>query len=107
MKKRLSLGFVFAVLLLAACSSEPKQTQPVTSKSDAGTSTAPPASEVKKRDNALVRVINTVTEPASLDVYVDDGKLFTAVSFEDITPYKELPAMTLKTLPPEQLADGR
>lgn len=62
-----------AVLLLAAaCSSEPKQTQPVISKTDSGTSTAPPAKEVEQRNNALVRVINPAPGAASVDVFADD-----------------------------------
>jgi hypothetical protein len=73
-----------------ACSSEPKQTQPVTSKTDSGTSTAPPAKEVAQRNNALVRVINAVPGATSLDVFADDQKVFESVSFKTTTPYKEL-----------------
>lgn len=82
---------VTAVLLFAAaCSSEPKQTQPVISKTDSGTSTAPPAKEVGQRNNALVRVINAAPGAASVDVFADDQKAFEAVSFKNVTPYKEI-----------------
>src|SRR5215210_5546738 len=81
---------LFMILLLAAaCSSEPKQTQPVTTKTDSGTSTAPPAKEAQQRDNALVRVINTVPGSVSLDIFAND-KVFESVAFRNVTPYKEL-----------------
>jgi len=87
------LGLILAALLLTvACSTEPKQTQPVTSRTDAGTSIAPPAKEVAQRDNALVRVINTVPGETSFDVFADDHKVFEEVSFKSVTPYKELSA---------------
>jgi Domain of unknown function (DUF4397) len=92
MKKQFNIGLLIAALfLVASCSSEPKQTQPVTSKTDAGTSTAPPAKEVDRRNNALVRVINTVPAASSFDVFVDDQKVFDRVAFKSVTPYKELP----------------
>jgi hypothetical protein len=78
------------LLLAAACSSEPKQTQPVTTKTGSGTSTAPPAREAQQRDNALVRVINTVPGSVSVDVFADDQKVFESVAFRNVTPYKEL-----------------
>jgi hypothetical protein len=81
---------VVALLLAAACSKEPKQTQPVVSKSNSGTSTAPPAKEVEQRNNALVRVINVAPGTNSVDVFADDQKVFEAVSFKSVTPYKEL-----------------
>ena len=92
MRNQIKMGLlVTAVLLfLAACSSEPKQTQPVISKTDSGTSTAPPAKEVDQRNNALVRVINAAPGAASVDVFADDQKAFDAVAFKSVTPYKEL-----------------
>jgi hypothetical protein len=91
MNRRARLGLMITTLLLAAaCSSEPKQTQPVTSKSDSGTSTAPPAKEVGQRDNALVRVINAVPGSTPVDIYADDKKVFEGVTFRNVTPYQEL-----------------
>ena len=92
MNKRIIMGVlvVVALLLAAACSKEPKQTQPVVSKSNSGTSTAPPAKEVEQRSNALVRVINAAPGTNSVDVFADDQKVFEAVSFKSVTPYKEL-----------------
>ena len=81
---------VLALLLAAACSSEPKQTQPVTTKTDAGTSTAPPAKEAQQRNNALVRVINAVPGNTSFDIFADDQKVFESIAFKTVTPYKEL-----------------
>ncbi len=85
------LAFMLAALFLAAaCSSEPKQTQPVKTTTQAGTSTAPPAKEAEKRDNALVRVINATPGNASVDVFADDQKVFDGVAFKMVTPYREI-----------------
>jgi uncharacterized protein DUF4397 len=90
MSRQTNLGLMLAALfLVAACSSEPKQTQPVTTKTETGTSTAPPAKEAERRDNALVRVINTVPG-ATFDIYADNQKVFEGVSFKSVAPYKEL-----------------
>ena len=78
------------VMLAIGCSSEPKQSQPVITKTDAGTSTAPPAREAEKRDNALVRVINAGSGTQTFDVFADDKKLFDDVSFKSVTPYTEI-----------------
>jgi hypothetical protein len=91
MKRPIMFMLVLVALLLAvACSSESKQNQPVATKSDSGASTAPPASEAAKRDNALVRVINTIPGNKAFDIYADDQKIFESVSFKIVTPYKEL-----------------
>jgi len=91
MTRRLELGLMVLLLLVAAaCSSEPKQTQPVITKTDSGTSTAPPAKEAEQRDKALVRVINAVPGSTSFDIYADDQKVFESVAFKNVTPYKEL-----------------
>ncbi len=91
MVTRFKLGLMIAMLFLAAaCSSEPKQTQPVTSTSGSGTSTAPPAKEAAERNNALVRVINAVPGNMSFDVFVDDQKMFESVAFKSVTPYREM-----------------
>lgn len=91
MKRPIMLVLVLVTLLLAvACSSESKQNQPVATKTDSGASKAPPASEAAKRNNALVRVINTIPGNKSFDVYADDQKIFEAIPFKNVTPYKEL-----------------
>jgi hypothetical protein len=91
MNRRVNLGLMIMTLLLAvACSSEPKQTQPVTTRTDSGTSTAPPAKEAEQRNNALVRVINAVPGNMSFDIFADDQKVFESVAFKNVTPYKEL-----------------
>jgi uncharacterized lipoprotein len=61
MKKLVKIFLLILTLLLAAtCSSEPKQTQPVTTKTDSRTSSAPPAKEAEQRQNAFVGVINSL-----------------------------------------------
>ena len=92
MNSRMKLGLllVIALLVTGACSKEPKQTQPVISKTNSGTSTAPPAKEAQQRDQALVRVINAAPGANAIDVFADDQKVFESVSFKSVTPYKEL-----------------
>ncbi|HJP95133.1 MAG TPA: DUF4397 domain-containing protein [Pyrinomonadaceae bacterium] len=92
MNNRMKLGMllVIALLVTGACSKEPKQTQPVISKTNSGTSTAPPAKEAQQRDQALVRVINAAPGANAIDVFADDQKVFESVSFKSVTPYKEL-----------------
>ena len=87
---KVSLLLTVTLFLAAACSNEPKQTQPVTSKTASGTSTAPPAKDVAQRNNALVRVINAAPGAMDVDVFADDQKTFEAVSFKSVTPYKEV-----------------
>jgi hypothetical protein len=87
---KVSLLLLAVLFLAAACSNEPKQTQPVVSRSDSGTSTAPPAKEAEQRKNALVRVINAAPNAMTVDVFADDQKTFEAVSFKNVTPYREI-----------------
>jgi hypothetical protein len=87
---KVSLLLTVTLFLAVACSNEPKQTQPVISKTDSGTSTAPAAKEVGQRNNALVRVINATPGAMAVDVFADDQKTFEGVSFKDVTPYKEI-----------------
>src|SRR5262245_10780854 len=91
MRRRLDLSLMLLVLaVMAACSSEPKQTQPVTTTSQSGTSTAAPAKEAEQRNKALVRVINAIPGDTSFDIYSGDERVFESVAFRSVTPYKEL-----------------
>src|SRR5918996_1782247 len=89
MKSRAVLA-LFALLLVAACSREANQNQPVTTTTNSGTSSAPPATEVKQRGNALVRVIHAVPGSAAVDVFADDTKVFTGIAYKTTSPYKEV-----------------
>lgn len=88
-KLRAVLGLL-ALMLVTACSNESNQNQPVTTTTNAGTSNAPPATEVKQRGNALVRVINAVPAGPSVDVFADDTKVFTGIAYKTTSPYKEV-----------------
>ncbi len=79
-----------AFLLMAACTQEAGQNQPITSTSTSGTSTAPPAAEVKQRNNALVRVIHAIPGGSTIDVFADDTKAFSNLTYKTTTPYQEL-----------------
>jgi len=81
---------VATLLLIVACSRESSQKQSVTTTTEKGTSTAAPANEAKKRDNALVRVINTIPKGPAIDVFADDQKAFEHVGYKEVTPYKEM-----------------
>jgi len=85
------LSLIAIALLLAGCSKEAKQTEPVTSTSQSGTSTAPPAKEAETRNNTMVRVINTAPTNQAFDIFADDQKIFEKVGFKAVTPYQELP----------------
>ncbi|HEY8224185.1 MAG TPA: DUF4397 domain-containing protein [Pyrinomonadaceae bacterium] len=79
-----------ALLLVAGCSRESNQNQSVTTTTNSGTSSAPPATEVKQRGNALVRVIHAVPGGAALDFFADDKKLFTGIGYKSTSPYEEV-----------------
>src|SRR5262245_38380507 len=78
-------------LSAAACSRESNQTQQVTTNTEKGTSTAPPANEVEKRDNALVRAVHAIPKAPGLDFFADDQKAFDNVNYGKVTPYREVP----------------
>jgi hypothetical protein len=80
-----------ALLVLAmGCAKESNETQPVTTKTDSGISTAAPAKDAKQRDKALVRVVSAVPGNQAFDLYADDQKVFDSIAFKTVTPYQEL-----------------
>ncbi len=79
-----------ALLLTAACSSESKVNQAVKTTSTSGTSTAPPSAVEKSKGNALVRVIHAVPGAPAVDIFADDQKVFSDVTYNKVTPYKEV-----------------
>ena len=95
LRVRFALRGLAAALLLATVSGcarlGSEQVGPVTTKSDTGTTTAPAASEVAARKNALVRFVHAVPGLAPVDVFAGDGKAFDAVLYKNVTGYRELP----------------
>ncbi len=91
----LFLGLIAASLLtLAACASESANNdQSVTTRSSSGsmTTTAPPAKEAEQRGQALVRLIHAAPGVAALDGFANDSKVFTDVTYKNITAYREVP----------------
>jgi len=79
-----------AMIVTAACN-ESRDTGAVTSKTDAGTSSAPRAEAVEERDMALVRVINAVPGGAPLSIWAGDSVAFTGVAYKNATAYREIP----------------
>jgi Domain of unknown function (DUF4397) len=89
-KRFFSTIIAMVVSLMAACALESGRTESVTTTTDKGTSSAPPAREVEKRDKALVRVVQALPDFERVDALVGDNKEFTNVTYKTVTPYKEV-----------------
>ena len=81
---------LFSVVMTGACSRESQQTQPVTTTTEKGTSTAPPAKEVEQRGRTLVRIVHAMPDSPALDLFADEAKAFASITYKTVTPYKEL-----------------
>lgn len=90
-RKVISSGFALALLFVAACTPESQRTEPVTTTTDKGASTAPPAKEAEKRDKALVRVVHALPGFAAVDAFVGGTKEFNNIAYRAVTAYKEVP----------------
>jgi hypothetical protein len=75
--------------LMPACNGESERNEPVATTSDAGSSTAAPAKEAEKRENALVRVVNAFPGDQTMDVYIGGTKMFRSVGYKKVTSYTE------------------
>lgn len=91
MNHKISSIVMLAGLLGAACTTEQEQSLPVTSKSPSGVSTTTPSAAAETRNRALVRFIQAVPEVDSADVFADDMLVFTNVSYQTVTAYREVP----------------
>lgn len=92
MTVRLTTAAAIAALSLsvAACQSDSTANAPVTSTTPEGQSSAPAAAAVEERDNALVRVVHAVPAGQSVDVFADDARVFDALDYRTVTPYREV-----------------
>src|SRR5215475_3114566 len=90
-RKVFSLIIATALLWMVACTSESQRTEPVTTTTEKGASTAPPAKEAEKANKALVRVVNALPGTAPVDAFIGDTKEFSNVAYKAVTPYKETP----------------
>lgn len=86
----LIIGLAALPIMLGSCTTETNQNQGVQTTTSKGTTTAPAASEAKKRENALVRVIHAVPGSPAVDIFADDAKVFSSISYKSVTPYKEI-----------------
>lgn len=84
------IAVLFLPVAFAACGRDAAREAPVTTTTPAGESTAPPGAAVEERDNALVRVVHAMPTAAAVDVYGDDQRLFDAVAYKSVTPYREV-----------------
>src|SRR5262245_1468589 len=89
-RKVFSLIIAMALPWMVACTSESQRTEPVTTTTEKGASTAPPAKEAEKAEKALVRAGNTLPGSAPVDVFIGDKKEFSNVAYRTVTPYKEV-----------------
>jgi hypothetical protein len=88
----MAAALLATVLLIVACATEPKSNEPVkTTTADTGTAVVPPAKEVKKRGQALVRFIHAMPGERAIDTWVDYDKPFTKVEYKIVTAYQEVP----------------
>ncbi len=83
---------LWMLLMCAACSGGGgmERGQPVTSVTESGTTTAPPAKEAESRGNALVRFVHAAPGVAPTDVFAQDTKLFTNIAYKSVTAYHEV-----------------
>jgi Domain of unknown function (DUF4397) len=86
-----SLSIAMVVLFAMACATESDRTEPVTTTTDKGTSSAPPAKEAEKRDRSLVRLVQALPDFERLDAFVGENKEFPNVTYKTVTQYKEVP----------------
>lgn len=85
-------GLAYALLLTAAaCGASSELNGPVTTRTDAGTSTALPAAEVAARKNAQVRFVHAVPGLASVDLFAGDVRAFEGAAYKSTTAYREMP----------------
>ena len=91
MKKSIAqLGWLVIPLMVAGCQSDTTENSPVTTKSPAGTSTAPSSEAAEERDTALVRVVHAIPGGGNVDVFAGDTRAFDNLAFKAVTPYREL-----------------
>jgi hypothetical protein len=96
-RARRALGGAACALLLAALLAGcarlgSEQAGPVMTKTDAGTTTALPVSEVAARKNALARFVHAVPGLAAVDLYAGDARAFEGAAYKSTSAYRELPA---------------
>jgi hypothetical protein len=98
------IAMTLTVLLMFTGCNQTRENQPVTTRTDKGTSTAPSSEQAERRDKALVRVINAAARDQKFDVYVGDNKILTSIGYKTVTPYKEVggTVRTLKVRPAGQ-----
>lgn len=84
------LGLLAIPLMLAGCQRDNTEEAPVTTKSPAGTSTAPSSEVAEDRDTALLRVVHAIPGGGNVDVFADDTRAFDGLAFKAVTPYREL-----------------
>jgi hypothetical protein len=86
-----ALALLTLTVGLVACErAETNSNAPVTTTSPAGTSTAPSAAAVDRRDEALVRVVHAIPAGAPVDIYAGDLTVFDNLSYKAVTAYRAL-----------------
>ena len=81
----LALGIAAA---FTGCRENRTSEQPVVTTTAEGASVAPSRDAARRRDVALVRVINAVPD-GGFDIWADSRKAFTNTRYRQVTPYRE------------------
>ena len=82
-------SIITAVVALAACG-QAKTDKPVESTTAAGTTMSPSGVAAAADGKSLVRFVNTLQAPKSLDMKVNDRVLFDNIASKTVTPYAEV-----------------
>lgn len=76
-------------VLAAACGTS-KTDRPVVTTTSQGSETSPAGTEAAGRGRSLVRFVNALPSPGSVDISADDRTVFSAVNFKTVTDYQEI-----------------
>lgn len=79
-----------ALIAGVACRAEPPDIA-VRTITPSGSWTAPSAAQVAERERALLRAVSAIPGVSRLDVFADGQKLFEALEYKTITPFREVP----------------
>jgi len=84
------VGLLVTLLLIVGCQQESTRNAPVRTSSPSGQSTAPQLAAAEQRKMALIRVVQAIPAGSTVDVFADDNKVFDALAYKTVTPYREI-----------------
>lgn len=81
-----------ALLTGGACRAEPAADFAVRTITPSGSWTAPSRAVAAERDRALLRIVAAIPGVSRLDLFVDGQKVFDALEYKTVTPFREVPS---------------